>query len=151
MVIPELVRGLPPTLDRIALDGLLSEVRARRKEFERQKQISPDIIDRFRTLGIYRALVARRFGGWECSPAEFCRLIEAIAAAARVYVHARSTHAAAVDVMTGELTRVRFGEGLLAPITWLGSCPVRYGPAMRRGRPGSDSIGRRRRRGSGST
>ena len=81
MVIPELVRGLPPTLDRIALDGLLSEVRARRKEFERQKQISPDIIDRFRTLGIYRALVARRFGGWECSPAEFCRLIEAIAAA----------------------------------------------------------------------
>jgi transposase len=38
-------------------------------------------------------------------------------------VHARSTHAAAVDVMTGELTRVRFGEGLLAPITWLGSLP----------------------------
>lgn len=38
-------------------------------------------------------------------------------------VHARSTHAAAVDVMTGELTRVRFGEGLLAPVTWLGSLP----------------------------
>jgi indole-3-acetate monooxygenase len=81
MVVSELIRGLPPTLDRTALYGLLSEVRARRKEFERQKQISPDIIDRFRTLGIYRALVARRFGGWECSPAEFCHLIEAIAAA----------------------------------------------------------------------
>lgn len=38
-------------------------------------------------------------------------------------VHARSTHAAAVDVMTGELTRVRFGEGLGAPIAWLGSLP----------------------------
>jgi indole-3-acetate monooxygenase len=81
MVNPELMRGPPPRLDRTALDGLLSEITARRKEFERQKQISPDIIDRFRTLGIYRALVARRFGGWECSPAEFCHLIEAISAA----------------------------------------------------------------------
>lgn len=26
-------------------------------------------------------------------------------------VHARSTHAAAIDVMTGELSRVRFGAG----------------------------------------
>ena len=30
-------------------------------------------------------------------------------------VQARSTHAAAVDVMTGELTRVRFGEGVVGP------------------------------------
>jgi alkylation response protein AidB-like acyl-CoA dehydrogenase len=81
MVNAELMRGLPPRLDRTAFDRLLSEVAARRKEFERQKQISPDIIDRFRTLGIYRALVARRFGGWECSPPEFCHLIEAISAA----------------------------------------------------------------------
>jgi transposase len=34
-------------------------------------------------------------------------------------VHARSTHAAAVDVMTGELTRVRFGPGVDAPVDWL--------------------------------
>ena len=27
-------------------------------------------------------------------------------------VHARSTHAAAIDVMTGELTRMRFGAGV---------------------------------------
>jgi hypothetical protein len=27
-------------------------------------------------------------------------------------VHARSTHAAAIDVMTGELQRVRFGPGV---------------------------------------
>ena len=38
-------------------------------------------------------------------------------------VHARSTHGAAVDVMTGELTRVRFGEGLGVLIAWLGSLP----------------------------
>lgn len=38
-------------------------------------------------------------------------------------VHARSTHAAAVNVMTGELTRIRFGEGLGDPIAWLESLP----------------------------
>jgi transposase len=34
-------------------------------------------------------------------------------------VHARSTHAAAIDVMTGELTRMRFGAGVDAPVDWL--------------------------------
>ncbi len=38
-------------------------------------------------------------------------------------VHARSAHAAAVDVMTGELSGVRFGAGLDAPIAWLQSLP----------------------------
>jgi transposase len=42
-------------------------------------------------------------------------------------VHARSTHGAAIDVMTGELSRVRFGPGVEAPIAWLGALagPVR--------------------------
>jgi transposase len=42
-------------------------------------------------------------------------------------VHARSTHAAAIDSMTGELTRVRFGPGVEAPVAWLGELagPVR--------------------------
>ena len=38
-------------------------------------------------------------------------------------VHARSTHAAAMDVMTGELSRMRFGPGVDAPVAWLGSLP----------------------------
>jgi transposase len=38
-------------------------------------------------------------------------------------VHARSTHAAAIDSVTGELTRVRFGAGLEAPLAWLGGLP----------------------------
>jgi transposase len=38
-------------------------------------------------------------------------------------VHARSTHAAAIDTMTGELTRARFGPGLGAPLAWLGELP----------------------------
>jgi hypothetical protein len=42
-------------------------------------------------------------------------------------VHARSTHAAAIDSMTGELSRVRFGPGVEAPLEWLQSLsgPVR--------------------------
>ncbi len=38
-------------------------------------------------------------------------------------VHTRSTHAAAIDVMTGELSRVRFGPGVQAPLEWLCSLP----------------------------
>jgi transposase len=38
-------------------------------------------------------------------------------------VHARSTHAAAIDTMTGELSRVRFGPGIEAPVAWLGELP----------------------------
>jgi transposase len=42
-------------------------------------------------------------------------------------VHARSAHAAAIDVMTGELSRVRFGPGIETPVDWLKSLsgPVR--------------------------
>jgi len=38
-------------------------------------------------------------------------------------VHARSTQAAAIDSMTGELTRVRFGPGVEGPLAWLGELP----------------------------
>ena len=38
-------------------------------------------------------------------------------------VHARSTHAAAIDTMTGELTRMRFGPGVEAPVAWLEGLP----------------------------
>ncbi|MBK7846525.1 MAG: flavin-dependent monooxygenase [Zoogloea sp.] len=64
-----------------ALEALLPEIRQRRKEFEKQQHISPDIIQRFKDVGVYRALVAKRFGGDEKSPAEFCQLIERIAEA----------------------------------------------------------------------
>ena len=38
-------------------------------------------------------------------------------------VHARSTHAAAIDTVTGELTRMRFGPGSDAPVAWLRGLP----------------------------
>ena len=40
-------------------------------------------------------------------------------------VHARSLHAAAIDVMTGELTRWRFKGDLETPVAWLRSLPGR--------------------------
>lgn len=38
-------------------------------------------------------------------------------------VHARSTHAAALDVATGELKRARFGGGCEEVVSWLGALP----------------------------
>ncbi len=38
-------------------------------------------------------------------------------------VHARSTQAAAIDALTGELVRVRFGAGVDAPLAWLAELP----------------------------
>ncbi|MFT3760194.1 acyl-CoA dehydrogenase family protein [Thauera sp.] len=63
------------------MDELLQDIRARRREFEAQSYIPQDIVDRFKAVGVYRALVARRFGGDEKSPAEFCRLVEQISQA----------------------------------------------------------------------
>jgi transposase len=38
-------------------------------------------------------------------------------------VHARSTHAAAIDVFSGELLRARFGSGVEEPVRWLAGLP----------------------------
>ncbi|WP_409302463.1 indole-3-acetate monooxygenase [Pseudomonas sp. KCJK8993] len=58
------------------LDGIRD--RARLGEFDRQRHISRDVIDGFKAHGVYRALVPRRFGGLQCSPGEFCQMIERI-------------------------------------------------------------------------
>ena len=38
-------------------DGLLADIRMRSLEFEQQRHISHDIIERFKQIGVYRALV----------------------------------------------------------------------------------------------
>lgn len=62
-------------------DALTADIRARRQEFEDQRYISADIIERFKEIGVYRALVPARFGGDRKSPAEFLQMVETIAAA----------------------------------------------------------------------
>lgn len=64
-----------------ALQRLLSEARARRREFARQRRLSGDVVTLMREAGVFRALVARRFGGEEQRPSEFYRVIERISAA----------------------------------------------------------------------
>lgn len=54
-------------------------LRAREGEFDRQRHVSADVIDSLKAQGVYRALVPKRFGGLECSPGQFCELIERIA------------------------------------------------------------------------
>lgn len=73
---------LPPLTCSVAeLEELLQDIRTRRREFEAQSHLPQQIIDRFKAMGLYRSLVARRFGGNESTPAQFCRLIELISQA----------------------------------------------------------------------
>jgi indole-3-acetate monooxygenase len=64
-----------------ALARLLTAVKARRAEFDAHQQISDDVVAMLKAAGVYRALVARRFGGDEVAPADFLRLIETISQA----------------------------------------------------------------------
>jgi hypothetical protein len=61
-------------------------------------------------------------------------------------VHARSTHAAAIDLMSGELRRARFGAGSEDVVGWLSGLDGPVRAAYRRGRPGSGSRAPRRPR-----
>ncbi|BFM09550.1 acyl-CoA dehydrogenase family protein [Halioxenophilus aromaticivorans] len=63
------------------LDRLLLDIRERREEFEQQRFISHDIIERYKNVGIYRAFVPTQFGGDERTPVQFLQLIETIASA----------------------------------------------------------------------
>ncbi|KRP97692.1 acyl-CoA dehydrogenase [Bradyrhizobium pachyrhizi] len=63
------------------LSSLLAEIRSRRNTFAVAQNIPGDIIDGFKRVGVYRAMVAKRFGGEEQTPAAFCQLIERISEA----------------------------------------------------------------------
>ncbi|MBR9829493.1 MAG: flavin-dependent monooxygenase [Oceanospirillales bacterium] len=62
-------------------NALLDDVRTRRHEFEDQKYISQDIIESFKHIGVYRAMVPKAMGGDERSPMEFLQMVESLAAA----------------------------------------------------------------------
>lgn len=70
-------------LDSDAFKQLMNDirVRARANEFDEQQFISQDIIEQFRQLGIYRALVPKSLGGDEITAAQFCEVIEEISRA----------------------------------------------------------------------
>ncbi|WEI17257.1 acyl-CoA dehydrogenase family protein [Acinetobacter proteolyticus] len=65
------------------LDTLCQEIRERAcsGEFDNQAYVSQDIIEKLKQIGVYRALVPKRFGGNEWSPKQFCELIEQLSKA----------------------------------------------------------------------
>lgn len=62
-------------------DQLLDCIREKRQEFENQKYISQDVVEKFKEIGMYRAFVPESFGGDEKTPVEFMLAVEAISAA----------------------------------------------------------------------
>ena len=70
----------PRAQERVSA-ALLQQLRARRGEYVALGQLPPDVVETLRDIGVYRALVARQFGGDELSPAEFLRLIEQLSEA----------------------------------------------------------------------
>lgn len=76
-----------PTLNRSAEgigeipEAFLADVRARRREFAELGQLPKDVVETLRSIGAYRALVAKRFGGAEASPTEFLKFVEKLAEA----------------------------------------------------------------------
>ena len=62
-------------------DTLLADIRMRSAEFEQQRHISHDIIERFKHIGVYRALVPACYGGDEKTPVQFLQMVEAISQA----------------------------------------------------------------------
>ncbi|WP_026564171.1 acyl-CoA dehydrogenase family protein [Bacillus sp. UNC41MFS5] len=63
------------------LNCVLTEIRARRNEFDAKRHVPRDMVAQLKQLGVYRAHTPRCYGGDACSPAEFLRLIEAISEA----------------------------------------------------------------------
>ncbi|WP_458352739.1 acyl-CoA dehydrogenase family protein [Peribacillus frigoritolerans] len=63
------------------LDRVLTEIRARRDEFDAKQHVPRDMVEQLKQLGVYRAHTPRCFGGDSRSPSEFLRLIEAISEA----------------------------------------------------------------------
>ncbi|MBH0111886.1 acyl-CoA dehydrogenase family protein [Novosphingobium sp. YJ-S2-02] len=62
-------------------EDFMADLRARRAEFAELGQLPHDVVERLRELGIYRALVARRYGGMEASPTAFLKVIEKLSQA----------------------------------------------------------------------
>lgn len=67
--------------NQILLNDVLTEIRARREEFDKKRHVPKDMIAQLKQLGVYRAHAPRCFGGDARTPIEFLKLIEAISEA----------------------------------------------------------------------
>ncbi|MCG7334920.1 acyl-CoA dehydrogenase family protein [Sporosarcina sp. ACRSM] len=63
------------------LNQVLTEIRARRDEFEKRRHMPKDMIAQLKEVGVYRAHAPQCFGGDARTPMEFLKLIETISEA----------------------------------------------------------------------
>jgi indole-3-acetate monooxygenase len=63
------------------INSVLTEIRARRDEFDTKRHVPRDVIAQLKQLGVYRAHTPQCFGGAGKSPAEFLKMIETISEA----------------------------------------------------------------------
>lgn len=68
-------------IDEDAFAKLLTEIKERRSEFQEQRYISQDIIEKLQAIGLYGAFVPKQLGGTPISPTEFMKLIERLSIA----------------------------------------------------------------------
>lgn len=73
-------KGVSPADSGISED-FLARLRARRQEFAALGHLPQDVVEELRKVGIYRALVAKRYGGDECSPVDFLAMVERLSQA----------------------------------------------------------------------
>ncbi len=69
------------TGETLSFEQLLADIRLSRDEIETLGHIPASMIEKLKSVGVYRAMTAKRFGGDEITPADFLRMIEAIATA----------------------------------------------------------------------
>lgn len=77
----KVVEPVKPVDRAMVLARLIEAARTRHAEFSEQGHISNDVVGMMKDAGVYRALVARRFGGDEMHPSDFLRLVERISEA----------------------------------------------------------------------
>lgn len=65
-------------MSEVTMEEVLAELAKRKDEFQQQRYVSRDFIDRLKQVGVYRASTPAKFGGNPLPPAEFLRLIERI-------------------------------------------------------------------------
>lgn len=63
----------------LSMDDLLAEIAARRDEIDERRHVPRDLIQSMKRAGIFRASTPRQFGGDALPPADFLRMVEAIA------------------------------------------------------------------------
>ena len=72
--------GQPGSAIQPGFEDLLTLIAERRDNFQINKKIDRDVSDMMKAVGIYRILVAKRFGGDEMTLSDFLRKVERIAA-----------------------------------------------------------------------